>query len=109
MAASTADYLIVAGHYPVWSVCENGPTANLVAELKPLLEKYQGHYISGHDHCVEYVDEGLGVQYHGGWRGLACVVRHAVRRVIGFCGQLRGLDTLVRTKLRTLATSLLAH
>ena len=26
MAASTADYLWVGGHYPVWSVCTHGPT-----------------------------------------------------------------------------------
>ena len=26
LANSTADYLWVAGHYPVWSVCEHGPT-----------------------------------------------------------------------------------
>ena len=41
LAASTADYLIVAGHYPVWSVCEHGPTTNLVSQLKPLLEQYK--------------------------------------------------------------------
>jgi len=66
LATSTADFLIVAGHYPVWSVCEHGPTSLLVSTLKPLLEQYKvTAYLAGHDHCVEYVDEGLGVQYHG--------------------------------------------
>ena len=41
LAASTADYLVVAGHYPVWSVCEHGPTAQLVTSVKPLLEQYK--------------------------------------------------------------------
>lgn len=62
---STADYLIVAGHYPVYSICEHGPTSTLVDNLKPLLEQYGVHaYMNGHDHCQEYIDENRGVQYH---------------------------------------------
>lgn len=65
LAASKAEYLIVAGHYPVWSIAEHGPTAFLVSNVKPLLEKYKvSAYINGHDHCAEYIDENTGVQYH---------------------------------------------
>jgi len=38
LEASTADYIIVAGHYPVYSICEHGPTSAL-ENLIPLLEK----------------------------------------------------------------------
>mmetsp|Transcript_40491 Transcript_40491/g.102995 ORF Transcript_40491/g.102995 Transcript_40491/m.102995 type:complete len:354 (+) Transcript_40491:68-1129(+) len=66
LAASTADYLIVAGHFPVWSVCEHGPTQQLVERLKPMLEASQASvYLAGHDHCAQHMDEGKGVQYHG--------------------------------------------
>ena len=37
LKASTADYLIVAGHYPMYSVCQHGPTSNLINNLRPLL------------------------------------------------------------------------
>jgi tartrate-resistant acid phosphatase type 5 len=65
LAASTADYLIVAGHYPVYSICEHGPTSYLVKNIKPLLTRYNASaWINGHDHCAEYIDVGDGVQYH---------------------------------------------
>jgi hypothetical protein len=65
LAASTADYLVVGGHFPVWSVCEHGPTGQLVSDVKPLLEKYGvTAYVSGHDHCAQHLDEGTGVDYH---------------------------------------------
>lgn len=51
MKSSTADHLFVAGHYSVYSGCEHGNTRSLHDNLKPLLEKYNAHYISGHDHC----------------------------------------------------------
>ena len=40
LAASTADYIWVGGHYPVWTGCSHAPTPVLVEKLKPLLEKY---------------------------------------------------------------------
>jgi tartrate-resistant acid phosphatase type 5 len=39
LAASTADYLWVSGHYPVYSHCEHGPTLTMIAEVLPLLKK----------------------------------------------------------------------
>jgi len=65
LKASTASFLVVAGHYPVWSICEHGPTAGLVQTLKPLFEQYHvTAYIAGHDHCIEsFVD--TGIDYHG--------------------------------------------
>ena len=62
LSKSTADVLWVAGHYPVWSACSHGPTAQLVADLKPLLEAYGANYMSGHDHCEEWISDN-GVEY----------------------------------------------
>lgn len=65
LAASTADFIFVSGHFPVWSVCEHGPTGSLVATLKPILEAHRvSAFFSGHDHCEEHIDDGGGVQYH---------------------------------------------
>ena len=72
MAASTADYLWVGGHYPVWSICSHGPTAQLVSLLKPKLEKYGAHYFSGHDHCEGHINEGTGVEYIVTGAGMEC-------------------------------------
>ena len=62
---SDADHIIVAGHFPVWSICEHGPTNQLVSDLKPLLEQYNvSAYLAGHDHCAEVIVDS-GVAYHG--------------------------------------------
>ena len=57
MKSSTADYLVVGGHYPVYSVCSHGPTESLVEHLRPLLAQYNAHYFSGHDHCMVHFEE----------------------------------------------------
>jgi len=83
LETSQADYLWVGGHYPVWSVCEHGPTMTLVARLRPLLERYNvTGYMSGHDHCQQYLDEGRGPHYIVTGTGTECCYsasnRHAV-------------------------------
>jgi acid phosphatase/tartrate-resistant acid phosphatase type 5 len=71
MAASTADYLWVAGHYPVYSACSHGPTQELINKLKPELEKHGAHYMCGHDHCQGHITES-DVQYVVAGAGMEC-------------------------------------
>ena len=55
-----ADYLLVGGHYPVWSVGAHGPTSHLVENLMPLLHRNKvTAYMAGHDHDIQvkYIHE----------------------------------------------------
>lgn len=48
LAASTASFIVVCGHYPIYSVAEHGSTSDLVKNLKPMLLKYNvTSYMSG--------------------------------------------------------------
>lgn len=65
LANSSADYIIVGGHYPAYSICEHGPTPTILASVKPALEAYKvTAYVNGHDHCMEYINDGSIVDYH---------------------------------------------
>lgn len=58
------DYLLVVGHYPVWSIAEHGPTHCLLNHVEPLLKKYKATaYLSGHDHNVQYLQDDSGIGY----------------------------------------------
>ena len=83
LSGSTADWLIVVGHFPVYSAGENGPTPLLVSRLLPLMEAAGvALYLCGHDHqlahiapvtstssttapVVDFVVSGAGCKYNG--------------------------------------------
>lgn len=44
----------MAGHYPVYSIAEHGPTDCLIDKLLPTLQQYKiTAYLSGHDHNLQ--------------------------------------------------------
>jgi tartrate-resistant acid phosphatase type 5 len=55
LTQSTADFLWVAGHYPIYSAGSDGTTPLLVTKLLPMLKTHNAHYISGHDHMHEHI------------------------------------------------------
>lgn len=58
VAATSVPYIIVAGHYPVWSIGKHGPTKCLVDKLRPLLHKYGvSAYLSGHEHNLQHLQD----------------------------------------------------
>jgi len=65
LKASTADFIIVAGHYPVFSIAEHGPTKQLQPDSFPYLrENKVSTYLCGHEHNEQFIDVGDGIQYH---------------------------------------------
>jgi acid phosphatase len=69
LQASEAAWLIVAGHYTIFSMADHGDNAELISRVVPLLQKYKVQlYLNGHDHVlqhmswegVEYVTSGHG-------------------------------------------------
>lgn len=69
-----ATWVLVAGHYPIYSVGVNGDNSILLDELYPILVKHKIHaYIAGHDHSNQFIpmDDGIThiVSAQGAGRG----------------------------------------
>lgn len=63
LSKSDADYLLVAGHFPIYSACSHGNTDYLVKHLDPMLKKHGvTAYLSGHEHC-QFHFENDGMDY----------------------------------------------
>ena len=56
ISETNVPYIIVGGHFPVYSAAEHGPTQCLVDRLMPLLHKYKvSAYLCGHDHNLQHI------------------------------------------------------
>eukprot|EP01041_Mallomonas_annulata_P004372 gene4372-8705_t len=54
--AASPTWLLVVGHYPIFSAGSHGDTDELILTLLPLLVQYRVHaYICGHDHISEHL------------------------------------------------------
>ena len=63
MENSTADYLWVGGHYPVWAIGQDPPTG-VNGILRGLLNEHEAQYFNGHEHDFEHLrEEGTKVNY----------------------------------------------
>lgn len=63
LARSTAPWKLVFGHHTVFSGGDHGDTEELVAQLKPILERHGVQaYINGHDHDLQQIEVD-GVTY----------------------------------------------
>jgi len=103
LAASTADWLFVIGHYPVYSGGEHGNTDDLDKNLKPLLSQYNVDlYLCGHDHTLQHLhDSPSTTQYfvsgNGAKRGSYSAIPQALWGVVdpGFMlHTVNGLETM---------------
>lgn len=67
----TATWLVVAGHYPIYSMGEHGDDPYLIDALLPILLKHKVHaYFSGHDHLHEHIYmHGMNFFVTGGGSG----------------------------------------
>lgn len=74
LSKSTADWLLVAGHYPPFSIADHGDQAAVRDMLTPLFEQYGVHaYYCGHDHAMQHFSN-RGVEYfvngNGAYKGV---------------------------------------
>ena len=56
MSTSTADYLWLGGHFPVWAIGQDPPTG-IRQILRDLLNKWEAQYFNGHEHDFEHIVE----------------------------------------------------
>lgn len=55
-ATTRANWIIVAGHYPIYSIGEHGDDQFLIDDLLPILLQYKVHaYLAGHDHSHQHI------------------------------------------------------
>lgn len=62
--SKVATWVIVCGHYPIYSVGVNGDNSVLLSNLYPILQFHKVHmYVSGHDHNHQFIRMPDGITH----------------------------------------------
>ena len=62
--SKSATWVIVCGHYPIYSVGVNGDNSELLDILYPILQYHHVHmYVAGHDHNHQYISMPDGITH----------------------------------------------
>lgn len=66
LAEATEDWVIMVGHFPVYSIAEHGPTDFIIQKVKPLLNQHKvAAWIDGHDHTLQHLHvDGDSADYY---------------------------------------------
>ena len=77
----TSTWLVVAGHYPIYSIGEHGDDSYLISDLLPILKRNKVHiYMSGHDHNHQHiVKDGMHFIVSGGSAGRSPLGPHGLQ------------------------------
>ena len=63
IAAENSTWVVVCGHYPIYTSGEHGDSSELVTYLQPLIAKYNvSMYLAGHDHLSGHLQHE-GIEY----------------------------------------------
>eukprot|EP00585_Thalassiosira_rotula_P006172 CAMPEP_0196142194 /NCGR_PEP_ID=MMETSP0910-20130528/11283_1 /TAXON_ID=49265 /ORGANISM="Thalassiosira rotula, Strain GSO102" /LENGTH=398 /DNA_ID=CAMNT_0041403477 /DNA_START=71 /DNA_END=1267 /DNA_ORIENTATION=- len=93
LTESDADYLLVVGHYPIYSACDHGGTKELAETLDPLLKEHGvTAYISGHEHC-QFHFEHESMNYFLSGTGHDCCYGSGMKQFMPKGGELKYLLT----------------
>jgi acid phosphatase len=97
LGASTAQWKIVIGHHPIYTVVtgQDHDEPDLISRLDPVLRKHKVLiYINGHDHCLQVVNQG-GIAYVT--NGAGSQVYQPVAKREGFSSGAHGFMTVALT------------
>lgn len=63
IAAENSTWVVVCGHYPIYTSGEHGDSSELITYLQPLIAKYNvSMYLAGHDHLSGHLQHE-GIEY----------------------------------------------
>ncbi len=63
LKSSTARWIIVSGHNPLYSYSKHGLNGTLITRLRPLFDNRIDLYLCGHEHDIQIIEPIKGVHY----------------------------------------------
>lgn len=102
-ASARSNWVLVAGHYPIYSIGEHGDDQFLIDDLLPLLLEYKVHaYLAGHDHSHQHI-------YKDGLHHIISGLRHTPPSPLTFPKEILPVEDPLGRMVTNISASLRAH